>query len=287
MRLHDLVTGIEANCYATTPITSATFDKDLAFEFGSTYGDECVANGVSGMYGFSMNMHRSPFGGRAFEYYSEDGTMAGMMAAAVTSGLQSKGVAVYSKHYAVNDRETNRNNLRTWASEQAMRELYFRPFEIVGKTATSDSELLHGGTGFMTGMNYIGTGHCSAHYSLLTVLPRQEWGFVGRIVTDAEAFTSMSSAVRAGADMMLVPFARTFDTKAGMTNDSGYGLSKIQEAAKHQLFVFANSAGSRIDSGLGYGWVALPVVLSIVLFAGAVLVTIFMIVPAFFIKKSA
>lgn len=283
--LHDLVTGIDANCYATTPITAATFDKQLAFEFGATYGDECVANGVSGMYGFSMNMHRSPFGGRAFEYYSEDGFMAGTMASAVTSGIQSKGVAVYSKHYAVNDQETNRSTLRTWASEQAMRELYLRPFEIVTKTATSSSNVLTGGTGFMTGMNFIGTGHCSANYPLLSVLPREEWGFKGRIVTDAEAFTSVSQAVRAGADMMLVPFAVQFDTVKGMDNTKGYGLNKIQEAAKHQLFVFANTVGANIESNMSTAWVAIPVALSILLAAGAVCSVIFMVVPAFFRKK--
>lgn len=283
--LHNLVTGIDANCYATTPITSAAFDKDLAFEFGSTYGDECVANGVSGMYGFSMNMHRSPFGGRAFEYYSEDGFMAGTMAAAATSGIQSKGVAVYSKHYAVNDQETNRSTIRTWASEQAMRELYFRPFEIVTKTATTSSKVLSGCTGFMTGMNFIGTGHCTANYPLLTVLPRQEWGFEGRIVTDAEAYTSMSAAVRAGSDMMLVPFAASFDTVPGMDNTKGYGLNKIQEAAKHQLFVFANTVGAHIESNMSMGWVAIPVILSVILAAGAVCAIIWMVIPAFFFKK--
>ena len=283
--LHDLVTGIEANCYATTPITSATFDKDLAFEFGSTYGDECVANGIGGMYGFSMNIHRSPFGGRAFEYYSEDGLVAGLMASAVTSGLQSKGVAVYSKHYALNDQETNRSSLRTWASEQAMREIYLRPFEIVTKTATTWSDSLHGGTGFMTGMNYIGTAHCSAHYKLLTVLPREEWGFQGRIVTDAESFVSMSVAVRAGEDMMLVPFAVTFDDVEGMDNSQGYGLAKIQEAAKHQLYVFSNTVGVGLETGISNAWIALPIVLSIVLVAGAALSVVFLVIPAFKKKR--
>ncbi len=283
--LHDLVTGIEANCYTTTPITSATFDKELAYEFGQTYGQECILNGVSGMYGFSMNMHRSPFGGRAFEYYSEDSFVAGTMAAAVTGGLQSKGVAVYSKHYALNDQETNRNTCRTWASEQAIRELYLRPFEIVTKTADTASDVLKGNTGFMTGMNFVGTGHCSSNYPLLTAVPRGEWGFQGRIVTDAEGFFSMSSAIRAGTDMILIPFAAKFDTVDGMNNQSGYGLQKIQEAAKHQLFVFANTAGVGLETGLSDAWIALPVVVSAILFAGAVLVTVFMIVPAFFIKK--
>lgn len=207
-----------------------------------------------------MNMHRSPFGGRAFEYYSEDGLLAGMMATAVSSGMQDNGVALYSKHYAINDQETNRSTCHSWASEQAMRELYLRPFELVTKNATvAGSEVLSGNTGFMTGMNFVGTSHTTSHYSLVTAVPRGEWGFEGRIVTDAESFNNtMSCAMRAGTDMILTPRARTFDTIEGMDNSKGYGLVKIQEAAKHQLFVFVNTAGVGVDSGLSYAWVALP-----------------------------
>ena len=93
--------------------------------------------------------------------------------------------------------------------------------------------------------------------------------------------------MRAGTDMILTPRARTFDTIEGMDNSKGYGLVKIQEAAKHQLFVFVNTAGVGVDSGLSYAWVALPVVISVVLAAGAVLVFIFMVYPAFFKKKEA
>lgn len=285
--LHNLVTGIDANCFTTTPILAASWDPDLAYEFGATYGDECLANNVTGMYGFSMNMHRSPFGGRAFEYYSEDSLLSGYMAAAATSGLQDKGVAVYSKHYAVNDQETNRGSVHTWLSEQAMREIYLRVYEILTKEATvSGSEVLTGNTGFMTGMNFIGTSHTTSHYSLCTAVPRGEWGFEGRILTDSESFNNtMSCAIRAGTDMILTAAARTFDDIDGMDNESGYGLVKIQEAAKHQLFVFANTAGVGVDSGLSYTWVALPVVISVVLALGAVAIFIFMVFPAFFVKK--
>ena len=283
--LHDLTTGIEANCFTTTPILAASFDPDLAYEFGSTYGDECLANGVTGMYGLSMNMHRSPFGGRNFEYYSEDSLLSGFMAAAATSGLQDKGVAVYSKHYAVNDQETNRSSVHTWASEQAMREIPLRVYEILCKEATvSGSEVLSGNTGFMTGMNFIGTSHTTSHYSLCTALPRGEWGFMGRIVTDAESYNNtMSCAIRAGTDMILTPNARTFDDIEGMDNSKGYGLDKIQEAAEHRLFV--NTAGISVDSGLSYAWVALPVVISVVPALGAVAIFVFMVFPAFFVKK--
>lgn len=291
--LHDLTSGIEANCFTTTPILAASFNRALAYEFGSTYADECLANGVTGMYGLSMNMHRSPLGGRNFEYYSEDSLLSGYMAASATSGLQDKGVAVYSKHYAVNDQETNRSSLHTWASEQTLREIYLRVYEILTKEATvAGSEVLTGNTGFMTGMNFIGTSHTTSHYSLCTAVPRGEWGFMGRIVTDAESFNNtMSCAVRAGTDMILSPRARTFgdnasDVIAGVDSSKGYGLMKAQEAAKHQLFVFANTAGVSIESGLSTAWVALPVVISIVLALGAIVIFIFMVFPAFFVKKN-
>ena len=95
----------------------------------------------------------------------------------------------------------------------------------------------------------------------------------------------MSAAIRAGTDMILIPFAQKFDPADGMDNLSGYGLAKIQEAAKHQLFVFVNTAGVGIDSGVGNAWVALPVCVSIALAAGAVCAVVFMVVPAFFIKR--
>ena len=168
-----------------------------------------------------------------------------------------------------------------------MREIYLRVYEILTKEATvSGSDVLTGNTGFMTGMNFIGTSHTTSHYSLCTAVPRGEWGFEGRIVTDAESFNNtMSCAIRAGTDMILTPAARTFDDIDGMDNESGYGLVKIQEAAKHQLFVFANTAGVGVDSGLSYTWVALPVVISVVLALGAVAIFIFMVFPAFFVKK--
>lgn len=109
---------------------------------------------------------------------------------------------------------------------------------------------------------------------------------MGRIVTDAESYNkTMSCAIRAGTDMILTPNARTFDDIEGMDNSKGYGLDKIREAAKHRLFVFVNTAGISVDSGLSYAWVALPVVISVVPALGAVAIFVFMVFPAFFVKK--
>lgn len=284
--LHDLVSDIDANCYTCAPITASSFDVTLAYNMGSTYADECLANGVSGMYGFSTNTHRSPFGGRAFEYYSEDGTLAGYICASQTSGLQDKGVAVYTKHFAFNEQETNRSGVHTWLSEQAAREIYLRPYELICHNATNGDSILTGNTGFMTAYNSVGTSHTSAHYPMLTNILKGEWGFNGRIITDAGGTDSISCSVRAGLDMNLgFSSSGSLDSIEGLDNSRGYGLVKVQEAAKDQLFIFVNSSGITTVSSINNAWIAIPVAISVVMVAAAILVLVFMVLPAFIGKK--
>lgn len=286
--LHDLVSEIDANCYTCAPITASSFDVELAYKMGTVYADECLINGVSGMYGFSTNTHRSPFGGRAFEYYSEDGTLAGYICASQTSGLQDKGVVVYTKHFAFNEQETNRSGVHTWLSEQAAREIYLRPYELICHNATAEGSVLDGNTGFMTAYNSIGTSHTSAHYPMLTNIVKGEWGFMGRMITDAGGTDSISCSVRAGLDMNLgFGGGSGLDSIDGLDNTKGYGLTRVQEAAKDQLYVFVNSSGITTVSTINSAWIAIPVVISIVLVAGAALLFVFLIYPAFIMRKKA
>lgn len=104
--IHDLASGLEAAEYATETVLAATWNVDLALKEGEAYGDEDLVNGVSGTYGPGMNIHRSAFGGRAAEYYSEDPLLSGMMAANMVTGLQSRGIYVFAKHFALNDQDT-------------------------------------------------------------------------------------------------------------------------------------------------------------------------------------
>lgn len=280
--LHDLVSDINANCYTCAPITASSFDVELAYNMGSTYADECIANGVSGVYGFSTNCHRSPFGGRAFEYYSEDGTLSGYICASQTSGLQEKGVVVYTKHFAFNEQETNRSGVHTWLNEQAAREVYLLPYEIICHNATNGDSILKGNTGIMTSYNSIGTSHASAHYPLLTNILKGEWGFSGRIITDAGGTDSISCSIRAGLAMNLgFSASGSLDSIEGLDNTKGYGLIKAQEAAKDQLYIFVNSSGITTVASLNNAWVAIPVAISVVMVAAAVAVLIFMVLPAF------
>ena len=155
---------------------SSTWNTKLAHKQGLCVGNESLFNGSNGWYGPAMNTHRSPFSGRNFEYYSQDGVHGGIIAAAVVSGAQSKGCNVYIKHFAMNDQETQRQGLGTFASEQAMREIYLKPFEYAAKEGHA--------TAMMTAFNRVGAINAFGNYHLNVSLLREEWGFRGAGVTD-------------------------------------------------------------------------------------------------------
>ena len=153
-----------------------TWNLELAHEIGLLIGEEGMWNGYNGWYAPSMNIHRSPFSGRNFEYYSQDGVQSGLIAAAVISGVSSKGIYPYLKHFALNDQETDRSGICTWADEQTIRENYLKPFQYSVEQG--------GATGVMTGFNRIGTVSNTEHYPLLRQILRDEWGFTGIVVSD-------------------------------------------------------------------------------------------------------
>lgn len=160
-------------------VLASTWNTDLAARMGSCIADEALAYGVVGWYGPAANLHRTAFGGRNFEYYSEDPLLSGKMAAAEIAAVQDKGLVCYLKHFALNEQENNRNSngLYTWCGEQAIRELYLRPFEIAVKEGKP--------TGIMSGFNRIGDTWCGASSALLDGVLREEWGFTGVVVSDA------------------------------------------------------------------------------------------------------
>lgn len=167
--------------WCSAQMVTATWNKELAHEQGLLIGEEGMWNGYNGWYAPSMNTHRSPFSGRNFEYYSQDGVLAGRTTGAVLSGVSSRGVYAYCKHYFLNDQETNRNNVTTWADEQTMREIYMKPFEYA---------VVEGGAcGIMTGFNCIGVVNNVENYPGMTQVLRGEWGFNGTVVTDYQVGT--------------------------------------------------------------------------------------------------
>ncbi|HIT53832.1 MAG TPA: glycoside hydrolase family 3 C-terminal domain-containing protein [Candidatus Fimivicinus intestinavium] len=187
--------------FPTETIIACTFNDALAQEMGSAVGKCAAELGTHVWYAPAANLHRNPMGGRNFEYYSEDPLLSGKMAAAVIRGAQSENLVVTLKHFALNDQETNRYGVFTWCNEQAMRELYLKPFEIAVKEADA--------SGMMSGLNRIGTDWCGGSYALLTQLLREEWGFEGIVVTDfylnftGKGYMNPNLAVYAGNDELL------------------------------------------------------------------------------------
>lgn len=166
----------KTTAFPANGIVAATFNKELAYQAGKIIGEDGLWSGHSGLYGIGANTHRSPYLGRTVEYYSECGTLAGLMAAAETRGIEEKGVHVYNKHAVVNDQENCRHGVGVWVSEQALREIYLRAFEL--------PITIGGGFNTMASFARIGAMSGSADGVLGQKFFRDECGMRGIIITD-------------------------------------------------------------------------------------------------------
>ena len=165
---------------------------------GRIYGKEAEAWEVTGLYGPCVNLHRSPFANRNFEFYSEDAILSGKMATAFTKGFQENGAIVFIKHFALYEQSTNQLYVSTFCNEQAFRELYLRPFEMVVKEGNAKA--------IMNTYNRVGNVWSGGNYALMTTVLRDEWGFQGMAVTDAvnnPVMQNPDQAMHAGTDGML------------------------------------------------------------------------------------
>ncbi|MCQ2799083.1 MAG: glycoside hydrolase family 3 C-terminal domain-containing protein, partial [Bacilli bacterium] len=158
------------------PIVAATFNVDLAKQQGDCVGIEGHRDNKYGWAGPGVNLHRSPFGGRNFEYYSADPFLSGRISGRVVAGATDKGIYCFFKHFAVNDQEKNREGVSAFLTEQALRELYLKPFQMVVQEGKV--------TGIMSSYNRLGLMETAASYPLLTEVLREEWGFKGSIISD-------------------------------------------------------------------------------------------------------
>jgi beta-glucosidase len=252
-------TGTGSIGFPSGVMIAATWNKDLAKQFGESIGEMADEMGVSGWYAPAMNTHRSAFAGRNFEYYSEDGVLSGKMAANAVIGAAEKGVYAYIKHFAMNDQETNRvSMICTWATEQSMREIYLKAFEISVKSA----------------FNYIGTTPAQASSALLNTVLREEWGFKGFVLTDyfgVYGYQDADRMIRNGNDCMLV----AYDTETNHLTDttSATSVTAMRQAVKNILYVVANSRAydpDNLETGM-MGWqkaaVAIDVVIAVIIIA--------------------
>lgn len=162
--------------WACAVVVGSMWDEELSYKYGVMVGNESLFLDVPGWYGPSMNVHRSQFGGRNFEYFSSDALHSGRMAAAMTRGAQSKGVNCYIKHVGINEQETDRPGLTTYVDEQTMREVYFRSYEYAVKEGKA--------TGVMTAMCRIGSLPAQSNYAMMNTMIRGEWGFKGAANSD-------------------------------------------------------------------------------------------------------
>lgn len=195
--------SIKAVCFPPAALSACSFDRELMESMGETIGREAQANDVSVVLGPAVNIKRSPLCGRNFEYYSEDPLLAGMMAAAMTLGVQKvPGCGTTIKHFACNNQEDNRMGSDSILSERALREIYLKGFEIAVKDAQPMS--------IMTSYNLINGVHAANCYDTCTKAARDEWGFAGAIMTDwtttnvqIQGECTAAGCMRAGNDMVM------------------------------------------------------------------------------------
>lgn len=237
--------------YASECVMAATYNTDLIYRLGQMVGEEGIigANGkgnglpYSGWYAPGINLHRTPFGGRNCEYFSEDPVLSGKMAAAEIKGCADKGVYCIPKHFALNDQETHRSisGLVTWVSEQAIRELYLRPFEIAVKEGNAK--------GMMSSFNRIGTRWTGGDYRLLTEILREEWGFKGFVICDFNTipqYMDSRQMAYAGGDINLTGTPVSWCDISDVSD-----IIVLRKCAKNVLYVVANSNAMNGDI-IGY-----------------------------------
>ena len=279
--------------YCSEVVIASTWNLELAYEMGNAIGEESIINGYNGWYGPAMNIHRSPFSGRNFEYYSEDAFLSGVMGAAVVEGAADMGCYAYIKHFALNDTEVKRTtNLCTWATEQTIREIYLKPFQYVVENTSTEMKYISDDQGtvstvtmpglkaIMSSFNRIGGTWAGGSYALMTEVLRGEWAFRGVASSDFNLYGYMPAdqGLRAGTDMQL-----TF-SKAFADTESATSRQAMRTAYKNMCYTVANSnllqgvaPGASIVYGLAW-WQAAIIAFDVVVGVLAVACAVFIVI---------
>ncbi len=250
--------GGSAVCYTSEDVMAATFNRELMEEVGISIGNDCLAGNVYFLYGPGNNIHRTSYGGRNFEYYSEDGFLSGEISAAEVKGIESKGIGVLMKHFVLNDFEKNRLGVNVWANEQSIREIYLKAFQ----APVEDS----GANGVMTAYNRLGTVWAGGSKNLIDNVLRGEWGCQGKVITDNAGsgelgYMNAADCVLAGGSIFDAMMSREEHFYA-YENDPVV-VTAMREAAHRNLFALANSAAMNgigketVISRIDHPWVVL------------------------------
>mgnify|MGYP003301673685 FL=1 len=271
---------IEPTAFTSEDVMAATFNTELIYEVGKQIGNNCLQADVVCLYGPGSNTHRTPYGGRNFEYYSEDGFLAGEMCGAEVSGIQDKGVDVVIKHFALNDCEQKRLGQAAWVGEQAAREIYLKAFQKALEEC--------GGNGVMTAYTRWGAVWSGSHEGLMTGILRGEWGNQNMSITDNVLVDYCN-----GVDALLAGGVTTFDAMLphiinqlpNFENDPVV-VTAMREAMHHNLYALANSSAM---NGIGADTTVKPVtpgILTLVLVLALVGGVFFLVGLIFWIRGS-
>lgn len=227
---------IDPTAFTSEDVMAATFNTELIYDVGNMIGNNCLAADVVCLYGPGANTHRTPYGGRNFEYYSEDGFLAGEMCGAEVKGLQDKGVDVVIKHFALNDCEQDRLGQAAWVGEQAAREIYLKAFQKALEEC--------GGNGVMTAYTRWGATWSGSHKGLMSGIMRGEWGNMTMSITDNVLVNYCN-----GVDAMMGGGVTTFDAMLPyITNqlpqfeNDPVVVTAMRNAMHHNLYTLANSS---------------------------------------------
>ncbi len=279
--------------FTSAVVNASTWNPYLLYQMGVAYAHQSIKNGLSGAYAPAMNTHRTPFGGRNFEYFSEDGFLGGMMGTAEVSGLQDSGIAVYIKHMAMNDNDTNRDGNITWYSEQAAREIYLKDYEICVETVFVPDDETESGTyedgegalGIMASLNRQGISQF--HSGLYQTILRGEWGFDGMIITDGVGpyawVMSPGAGLFGGVEGQLG--GSTVDTYyeyEGDATSTNYGTYLLRQTTKHMLYQYCRSRATGTSSTVSSSssssgtesWKTIQYAVDAVLIAGMVITAV-------------
>lgn len=278
-------TGVGSIGFPSAVMIASTWNKDIALEFGRSIGKMADEMGVSGWYAPAMNNHRSAFAGRNFEYYSEDGFLSGKIAANAVAGAEEFGVYAYIKHFALNDQEANRlSMLCTWSNEQAIREIYLKPFELAVKEG--------GAKAVMSSFNYIGTTYAGASDELLNKVLRDEWGFRGFVLTDyygVYGYQDADQLIRNGNDICLA----NYDAKTNYVDDttSATSVLAMRQASKNIMYTVVNSRAYSeevlANANATPTWKIMAYAIDAVIIAGVVLIEALVVAKGYKRRKAS
>lgn len=229
-------TGLEATAFTSEDVMAATFNTELMYDIGKVIANNCIQADIACLYGPGANTHRTPYGGRNFEYYSEDPFLAGTMCAQEVQAMRDRGVFVVLKHFALNDSEQDRIGLGVWLNEQSAREIYLKAFQAPVEEADA---------GLMIAYTRWGTIWSGGNYNLMTNIVREEWGKIGLIITD----NVLTSYVN-GVDGIMAGGVSTYDAMLPLVtnqlpkykNDPVI-VTAMREACHQNLYSIVNSAG--------------------------------------------